>query len=193
MTPDEDPKQEDVDPKVKADEDEEPEQEAFPESPVSAERVRIWEGADRKLCIEIDAGKETEATLEGLIARRVFPLSGKADYVSMQGKKAKEKVLLSHPAKLDKKSRHILETALECMYYVAKITRIDSIEETWGVSHWQVETDRGYASFEVVDRSKIRKIGRGRLVITDADGNRFEVADVDQLDEKSQALVFSET
>ena len=193
MTPDEDPKQEDVDPKVKDGEDEEPEQEPFPESPVPAERVRIWEGADRKLCVEVDTGKETEATFEGLTARRIFPLSGKADYISMQGRTDKEKVLLARPAKLDKKSRHALEPALARMSYVAKIERIDSIEETWGVSHWHVQTDRGYASFEVVDRSKIRKIGQGRLVITDADGNRFEVEDVDQLDEKSQALVFSET
>ena len=200
MPEDEAPKQEDAEAKAKEseaeakvkDEEEEEEEEIdpFPESPLSAERARIWEGSDRKLCISIDDGA---AEFENLRARRIFPLSGKADYVSLQGKKDKEMVLLADLGKMDKESRAALEDALARMYYVARITRIDSIEETWGVSHWQVQTDRGYASFEVIDRSKIRKVSAGRLVITDADGNRFEVSNVEDMDEKSQGLVFSET
>ena len=63
-----------------------------------------------------------------------------------------------------------------------------------GVSEWEVKTDRGYAKFEVVDRTEhIRKLPGGRVMIVDADGNRFEIEDVSRLDERSQTLVRTET
>ncbi len=155
---------------------------------VEPERVRIWEDPFRKVCISVDGTQFTDVR-----ARRAFPLSGKADYISFLDDKAKEVALLAHPRRLDKDSRSALDEALGRMYYVAKITRVDSITETWGVSHWQVETDRGYASFEVTDSTSIRRLGDGRIVIADADGNRFEVEDLSQLDQRSQALVSGET
>jgi hypothetical protein len=78
------------------------------------------------------------------------------------------------------------------MYYVAHITRVDSITEKMGVGHWKVMTDRGYAAFEVVDRRNIRRLPGDRVVIADADGNRFEIEDTTELDERSQRLIFSE-
>lgn len=166
----------------------EPEEEWAPKAPFQPEQVRIWEDAFRKLCISVDGKEHTNVR-----ARRVFPLTSKADYVSFLDEDEKEVALLAHPHGLDKQSRQALEEALGRMYYVAKITRVDSITEKMGVSKWQVETDRGYATFEVADRSRIRRLARGGILIVDADGNRFEIEDVTQLDEASQALVFSET
>ena len=155
---------------------------------VEPERMRVWEDSLRRLCISVDDKEYTN-----LRPRRVFPLSGKANYISFLDDKGKEVALLTRPRKLDKESREALDEALGRMYYVAKITRVDSINEKWGVSHWEVETNRGYAAFEVADRSSIRRLGRGRIMVTDADGNRFEIEDLSQLDEHSQALVFGET
>jgi len=155
---------------------------------VEPERMRVWEDPMRRLCISVDGQEHVN-----LRPRRVFPLSSKADYISFLNEKGKEVALLTSPRKLDRESHKALEEALGRMYYVAKITRVDSINENWGVSHWEVETDRGYAAFEVTDRSSIRNLGRGRMVLADADGNRFEIEDLSQLDERSQALVFGET
>jgi len=48
--------------------------------------------------------------------------------------------------------------------------------------------------FEVVDRNRhIRRLPGDRVMIVDADGNRFEIPNVTELDERSQALVRSET
>jgi len=155
---------------------------------VEPERMRVWEDSLRRLCVSVDGTEYTNVR-----PRRVFPLSGKAQYVSFLNDKGKEVALLTRPHKLDTESRQALDEALARMYYVAKITRVDSIKEKWGVSHWEVETNRGYAAFEVADRSNIRRLGGGHIMITDADGNRFEIEDLSQLDERSQALVFGET
>jgi len=155
---------------------------------VEAHRVRVWEDVFHVLHARVD-----EETFADVHAVRVFPISGRADYVSFLDEKGREVALLADPDRLDESSREALTVALERMYYTPKILRVDAIKETWGVTHWQVQTDRGYASFEVVAREHIRKLPDGRLVIQDVDGNRFEIEDVARLDSRSQALVLSET
>lgn len=162
-------------------------EEVFEERLVTPERVKIREDSFKKLSITID-GRE----FKNLRVRKVFPLSARADYVSFQNKDGKETVMLAHPHKLERKGRAILEHALGRMYYVATINRVDSITEKMGVSQWQVQTDRGYAVFEVVDRRTVRRLSGGRVTLSDADGNRFEIKDVAQLDERSRNLVRSE-
>jgi hypothetical protein len=157
------------------------------EWPIPPEGMKLWEDAFGVLHLRVG---ETEH--KDLRARHAFPLSGKADYVSFLDEKGNEVAMVAHPHKLDKESRRALDAALERMYYVAKILRVDSLTETMGVTHWQVQTDRGYASFEVVDSQQIRKLLRGRYMITDVDGNRFEIEDLSGLDGRSQALVQSE-
>jgi len=151
------------------------------------ERVRLWEDALHVLHISVD-GKEHP----NVHPHRVFPLSGYVDYLSFLDEKDKEVALVTHPGGLDKASRQALEKALDRMYYVAKIARIDEITESMGVTHWQVQTDRGYAAFEVVDLNHVRKMADGRYVIADADGNRFEIEDVRRLDSRSRAILLSE-
>lgn len=158
------------------------------QSLLQPEQVRIWEDPFQNLCISVDGNEHMQVR-----PRHVFPLTSRADYISFLDEKDHEVALLAHPHKLDKASRQALKNALGRMYYVAKITRVDAITEKMGVSQWEVETDRGYASFEVVDRNTIRKLPGGRLMIQDVDGSRFEVEDSTKLDERSQALLFSET
>jgi len=167
-----------------------PEKQAtLPDWAVAPERVRLWEDEFHVLHARID---DTE--FEKVEPRRAFPLSAKADYVSLIGEDGAEVALVVHPHRLDRDSRRCLEQALNRMYYVARIRRVDEITEAMGVSQWKVLTDRGYAVFEVVNRqTHIRIMPHGRYLITDADGNRFEIEDVRELDERSQALVATET
>ena len=154
---------------------------------VEPDRVKVWVDEFQMLHVQVD-----DTVHDNVRAVRVFPISGKADYVSFLTRDDKEIVLLHNPHRLDKSSRRDLEKALDRMYYVARIKRIDSIAETMGVSVWKVETDRGYASFEVVHRDSIRKLAGERYLIADADGNRFEIENLSTLDPRSQTIVQSE-
>jgi hypothetical protein len=163
-------------------------QKAIPEWAVAPGRVRLRRDEFQVLHLRID-----DEEFHDVEARRVFPLSGKADYVSFIGDDGAEVAVVAHPRKLDRASRRCLEQALENMYYVARIRRVDAITEAMGVSQWKVLTDRGYAVFEVVNRqTHIRIMPEGRYLITDADGNRFEIEDLRALDGRSQALVSTE-
>lgn len=155
---------------------------------VGPEDVRVWEDDLKVLHVSVRG-----ETFDDVRPVHVFPISAKADYVSFLDESDKEVALLKRPDGLPAADRETLNAALERMYYVPRITRVDSITETWGISHWKVQTDRGYASFEVVARENIRKLPGGRLIIGDADGNRFEIEDLSRLDPRSQALIHSET
>ena len=155
---------------------------------VGPERVRVFRDDFDVLHLVVDG--ETHADVRPL---RLFPVSGKVDYVSFVTRERKEVCLLSNPDGLDEASRKALEDALESMYYMPKIRRIDSIREIWGISHWETQTDCGYATFEVVNREQIRRLPNGRFIIQDADGNRFEIEDINTLDPRSRMLVHSET
>ena len=155
---------------------------------VGPERVRVREDEFGGLVVSVD-GEEKTATKVVL----AFPISGKSDCVSFLDDKGAEVALVGRPEELEEESREAVRRALERMYYVPKIVRIDAITETWGVSHWKVETDCGYAVFEVVAREHIRRLRGGRFLIQDADGNRFEIESTSKLDKRSQELIHSET
>ena len=156
---------------------------------VPGDRVRIWVDEFHVLHVSVD-GQE----YENIRPRQVFPLSGKSSCVSFLNEKSEEILLLSRLDRLDPESRSTLEQALQRLYYAAVITRVDSVTEAMGVSLWHVVTDRGYAQFEVVDRQRhIRIMEGGRFLITDADGNRFEIPCIYDLDETSRRLVETET
>ena len=151
--------------------------------------VRVWVDEMRVLHVEARGEVHSDVT-----ARHAFPLSGRGDYVSFLGGKEEEKVLVRNASQLDPESRRVLDEVMGRTYYRATILRIDNVIETMGVSMWEVLTDRGYAKFEVVDRQRhIRILPNGRFLLMDADGNRFEIPCVHELDERSQRLVETET
>lgn len=156
---------------------------------VGPECMRVWEDDLRVLHISVN-GEE----FDDVRPRRAFPVSGKAPFITFISEKGKEVALLTTPHGLDKESRRVLDRALLHMYYTPKILRVDDVSETMGVSLWHVQTDQGYATFEISDRQRfIRLLAGGRYIITDVDGNRFEIEDIKKLDKRSQARVYHET
>jgi hypothetical protein len=156
---------------------------------VEAHQVRIWRDPFCILHVEV-GGKD----LADLRPRRVFPISTRSPFISFVNEKGEEVVLLRDPTGLDPESAATLTQALSKVYGFTIIRRVYEISETMGVSLWAVMTDRGFASFEVVDRERhIRLLPNGRYLITDVDGNRFEIPCVYDLDEHSQEQIETET
>ncbi len=156
---------------------------------VEAAATRVWEDDACELHVTV-----ADEDFAGLRPRRVFPLSTKASYISFVDDRGVEKVLLRDPEHLDEASAGALQQALGRMYYVARIQCVHEVTEAMGVSLWDVDTDRGAATFEVSDRNRhIRILPHGRYLISDVDGNRFEIENIADLDAHSQMLVSTET
>ncbi len=120
--------------------------------------------------------------------RRVFPLS-ESQVVAFCDRNGEEIGVLWDPSGLDPASRQVLEQELERAYFVPRITKIKSIKDDYGVSKWDVETDRGPRRFDVGSRYDIRILPGRRLLIRDLDGNRYEIPDFEMLDADSRDLL----
>ena len=155
---------------------------------VEPARVRIWRDSFRRLCVTV----KDHATYLDLRPARVFPVSEAAQLVSFLGIEDREALLLRSTCGLDAESHEVLEEEMTRAFFVPRITHIYEIEDAHGAARWEVETDRGYRLFDIRDREDVKVIEGRRVLLQDADGNRYEVVDVNDLDERSYRLIDQE-
>lgn len=128
---------------------------------------------------------------EGVKLVPAFPISRPDGFVYFQDSEGEEIGLLMDPRRLDRESRELVLQQADEAYFMPRIVRIERVEEKpgTGIARWEVETDRGWNSFEMVSRSEsVWFVGRNRLVIRDADGNRYLIEDLSALDRRSKRL-----
>ena len=131
------------------------------------------------------------AVYDGVKLEPSFPISRPNAFIHFRDAEGKEIGLLMDPRRLDRESRELVLQQADEAYFMPRIVRIARIEEKpgMGIAHWEVETDRGWNSFEMVSRSEsVWYVGRNRLVIRDADGNRYLIEDLTALDKRSRRL-----
>ena len=123
---------------------------------------------------------------------RAFPLSDPDHYLALLNAKAKDKVigLVPDPGALDDASRRAADDALAHHYFLPTITRIVDLSEEFGAVYCDVETDHGPRQFVVKGiRDAIEELGGGELLIPDAEGNRYRIADWRRLDAHSRQFL----
>jgi hypothetical protein len=119
---------------------------------------------------------------------RVFPLSNPRRYLSVRDAGDAEIGLIVDAGELDAASRRLVEEHLERRYIVPVVQRVLSARERFGTVDWTVETDRGVRSFTTRNlRENVVQPAPNRYVLTDVDGNRYDVRDVEALDGVSRA------
>jgi len=151
------------------------------------------EGGHIKLKI-LDRGEKYERVRP----ESAFPLSGVMECVRfVQGEDGDKEELgmLNSPQDLEQKSYQVLKTTLEKIYFMPEVTAVKSIEEGFGISghRWNVDTKKGERSFEVESRRRdVKRLPNNRIIVEDKDGNRYEIPDHTQLDQRSQKILHTE-
>ena len=155
------------------------------------EEVRVWRGEDgRVYCTIAD-----ELTVLTPMFMRSHPLSDVDRYISIRGVEPKERSvamgkefgLLRNWHRLDAESHAIVEAELERRYLHPKVLAILSVRDYSGVQVCDLDTDRGLREVTLRDvRDNVIYVGGARILITDAEGNRYDIEDVDELDPDSR-------
>jgi len=123
-------------------------------------------------------------------AQRSFPLNAPTRFIAIQDSKGKEIGIVEDIADLNPDSQKALQIALDQAYFMPRITRVNDITSKHHIPTWHVETDRGPRSFEIPSsRRDVRVIGETRVLLRDADGNRYEIPDYRRMDPESIAFV----
>jgi len=151
--------------------------------PVRVEK--ITRDASGKLVAHVSGGE----TVEDVRVSRCFPWTLPGSYISVYEESGKELTLLGGLDELDDESRRIVEDQLDRMVFTPQIKRIVEHRREFGVTSITAETDRGDVTFQIRNRNDVRVFSPTRAVFRDADGNAYEVADLDALDAKSKGHI----
>ena len=123
------------------------------------------------LRVRLDGQGRLELHLaDGTVHTRVlvvpaFPISRPNRFVYFRDEEGRDLGLLVDPRRLDRESREIVLAQADQAYFMPSITRILRVEERMGIARWEVETDRGWVSFDVVSRSESTWfVGRNRVL-----------------------------
>ena len=151
--------------------------------------LRLFRDRFEDLNLELEDGR----TVGPVTAHRAFPITAEEGFIVLRDGDGQEVGVVQQVAKLDPTSRQVLDAALERTYFAPRITSVNSIKEEFHVPRWDVMTDRGPRVFQIrSSRSDIRPLGGGRVLLRDADGNRYEIPNYHKLDPDSRALVESQ-
>lgn len=140
------------------------------------------------LFLATDEGEKRIGTVE---VKRAFPFEEENGCLVVENGEGEDVGVILELSSRSKEEQSVLSAYLERRYYMPKILSILKANNRYGFSYFKVMTDAGEAEFSVRDPYKsILTMGK-RLILTDADGNRYEIPDADALDKKSRKKIDS--
>lgn len=152
---------------------------------LEAKRVRLYIDEFEDLALELDG-----TCYKPVTAIRAFPVTAGDRFIVLRNEKKEEIGAIQDVSALNPESRKALRTELDRLYFTTFITQLNAIEEEFHIPKWDVETNRGPRVFELAStRRDMRILENGRILIRDADGNRYEIPDHRTMDEISQAII----
>jgi len=122
--------------------------------------------------------------------KRLFPISGLTKYITLLDEEGNEAAIIRNVDALLPESRQVILNCLEEYYMIPKIKRLIKRSEKFRIWLWTVETDRGVHTFEIINHIvSIKNLYDGRILIKDANDNRYEIPDFNALDRRSRTLI----
>jgi hypothetical protein len=129
---------------------------------------------------------EDEWSCLKVVVARAFPLSHPDEYVSLRDEDKKELGMLRRLRDLPGEARRLVEEELYRRYFLPQVERITSIRERFGVAEWEVLTTRGPHQFLTRSvRDSVAELDPHHFIVTDVDGNRYEIPNLAALDARS--------
>lgn len=122
-------------------------------------------------------------------ALRAFPLSHNEEHVVLRDGAGKEIGILRDLKTLPQDAQQLVRAQLHRRYFLPKILKIYSVFERFGTTQWELETDRGYRNVTTKPiNDALHEMSPHRYFLTDNENNRYEIEDLNALDETSRAL-----
>jgi hypothetical protein len=148
-------------------------------------RVRFFEHAGHTRMTLLEDRSWVKVTV-----MRAQPLTDPSHYYGVLDGAGKDIGMIRDPGHLDAESRRVVEAQLEERYFTPRVLRVLSVKEEYGAVYWRFDTDRGEK--EVVARNlrdSLQELGASRVFLTDVDGNRYDIPDLNALDPRSLSII----
>lgn len=115
---------------------------------------------------------------------RTFPFTEPDHYISIRepDEKAREIGIIKVLTDLVKDQADMLQEQLNIRYFTPIIERIQDIKDEYGFAYFDVLTNYGACRFTIhMGGGSVVSLTDTRLLITDLDGNRFEIPNINKL------------
>lgn len=109
-----------------------------------------------------------------------FPLTEPEEYISIReaDEKAKEIGIIEKLSELEKDQQEMIREQIKLRYFMPVITKVLDIKDEYGYAYWNVMTGFGACRFTTrMSGDAVIFLGESRLMVTDIDGNRYEIPD----------------
>lgn len=109
-----------------------------------------------------------------------FPLTNPEEFISIReaDEKAKEIGLVEKLSDLAADQQEMLREQLKLRYFMPVITKVLDVKDEYGYAYWNVVTTFGACRFTTqMSGEAVINLSDARLMVTDIDGNRYEIAD----------------
>lgn len=121
---------------------------------------------------------------------RALPLSMPDRYICITDMESNELGILESIADFPADIRVMMEEELKIRYYCPEITEILSVKEKMGFYYFDVKIKSFKKTVAVKDISRnIKQLGESRIMLTDADGNRYLIPDLAKVNKKSRQQI----
>ncbi len=119
----------------------------------------------------------------------LFPISASKQWVSLVSAEGEEIACLDSIQGLSASNILLLEEELALREFIPIIEKIVSVSGITEPCEWFVETNHGPTSFVLKTEEDVRRISAKAVNITDANGIRYIVDDMKNLDKRSRSFV----
>lgn len=113
-----------------------------------------------------------------------FPLTNPEEFISIReaDEKAKEIGIVEKLGTLPKDQQEMLREQIKLRYFMPVITKVLDVKDEYGYAYWNVTTTFGACRFTTqMSGDAVIHLSDSRLLVTDIDGNRYEIPDFYQL------------
>ena len=113
-----------------------------------------------------------------------FPLTNPDEFISIRevDEKAKEIGLIEKLAQLPKEQQEMIREQIRLRYFMPVINKVLDVKDEYGYAYWHVMTNFGACRFTTqMSGDAVISLSDSRLMVTDIDGNRYEIPDFYQL------------
>lgn len=109
-----------------------------------------------------------------------FPLTNPEEFISIResDEKAREIGLIQKLTDLEPDQQEMIREQIRLRYFMPVITKVLDVKDEYGYAYWNVTTSFGACRFTTrMSGDAVVFLGDSRLMITDIDGNRYEIPD----------------
>lgn len=160
--------------------------------PLNNANARFFRSEGGLISLELTNEKGEKEMFERVIVLRAFPISNPTEFLSVREPdsrkmgRGKEIGMIRHMSDFDEETQTLFNEELDRRYFSPQLKKITSVKEKFGYMYWDAETSSGHVTFIMNNPfSNIRVLEDGRIIISDIDGNIFEIPDPKQLDSQS--------